>query len=176
VHRPVIGQMSMRCGSILRNPILAHPSESRIYAGLSPSVRTSNYTTTIIITPFRFIMALQELPPFPSIQLSPHPSSSNVKITRYYETERIPAAIRIPEGYVEVSEGELEVEISGFGRHETIPIVGTLQRIRNLTAIALGTLALVTPYVFIAVFTGFQTGSISTPQQRGFVISWLVTG
>jgi hypothetical protein len=86
------------------------------------------------------------------------------------------AAIQIPEGYVEDSEGELEVEISLFGRHEKIPIVETTQRIRNLTAYALGTLALVTPYVLIAAFTGFRTGSISTPLQRGFVMSWLVTG
>jgi hypothetical protein len=99
------------------------------------------------------------------------------KILPYPSIGVMRAAIEIPEGYVDDSGEEgLEVEISAFGRHEKIPIVRTTQRIRNLAAIALGTIALATPYAFIAVFTRFQTGSISTPLQRGFVMSWLVTG
>jgi hypothetical protein len=44
-------------------------------------------------------------------------------------------------------------------------------------AIAIGISALVTPYVLIAIFSnGFEAGTMSTPLQRGFVMSWLVVG
>jgi hypothetical protein len=87
------------------------------------------------------------------------------------------ALIQIPEGYVGDSDGPLEVEFSSFGRHETVPMFDRTQRIRNLVAIAIGISALVTPYVLIAIFSnGFEAGTMSTPLQRGFVMSWLVVG
>jgi len=87
------------------------------------------------------------------------------------------AYVQIPEGYVEDSDGPLEVEFSRFGRHETVPTFDRTQRIRNLVALAIGISALVTPYVLIAIFSnGFEAGTMSTPLQRGFVMSWLVVG
>lgn len=66
---------------------------------------------------------------------------------------------------------------SAMGRHETIPDYDRNQRIRNLIGIAIGILALVLPYVLIAIFShGFETGTLSTPLQRGFMMSWLVVG
>jgi hypothetical protein len=85
-------------------------------------------------------------------------------------------AIHLPEDYVEDSEGNLEVDISVFGRHEIIPTFQKAQRIRNLIGIAIGILALIAPYVLIYVFSGFQRGTVSTPLQRGFVMSWLLAG
>lgn len=61
--------------------------------------------------------------------------------------------IRIPGGYLGDTDEALEVQISAFGRHETTPGEET-QMIRNVGATALGILALVIPYVLIAVFTG----------------------
>jgi len=87
------------------------------------------------------------------------------------------AWIQIPDGYVAKGTGDLEVEVSRVGRHETIPDYAETQKVRNRVAIGIGVVALVTPYILIAIFTnGFKTGSISTPVQRGFVISWLVVG
>lgn len=85
--------------------------------------------------------------------------------------------VQIPQEYVGNSNGELRVEYSRWGRHRTIPSFEKSQRIRNYIAIAIGILAIVTPYVLISILSnGFQTGSISTPLQRGFVMSWLVFG
>jgi uncharacterized membrane protein len=64
-----------------------------------------------------------------------------------------------------------------FGRHEIIPTHEKTQRIRNYIAIAIGIVAVITPYVLIAILShGYQTGNLSTPLQRGFVMSWLVVG
>jgi hypothetical protein len=76
----------------------------------------------------------------------------------YWQDHMQASAIQLPEGYVEDSTGELKVEISLFGRHETIPGAKATQRIRSLAAFTLGLLTLVIPYILIAVFTGFQTG------------------
>jgi hypothetical protein len=84
--------------------------------------------------------------------------------------------IQIPDEYVEDSEGRLEVEISAFGRHEIIAGFQKQQKIRNAIGVAIGTVALITPYVLIAIFSGFHAGSLSTPLQRGFVMLWLVGG
>lgn len=53
--------------------------------------------------------------------------------------------------------------LSMFGRHETIPDFQKQQKIRNVIAIAIGILALITPYGLIAIFSGFQAGTLSTP-------------
>jgi MFS family permease len=82
----------------------------------------------------------------------------------------------VPERYIEDSDEELKVEISVFGRHETIPTFQKGQEIRNCIAVAIGILALITPYILIAVFSGFRTGTASNHLQRGFVMSWLVVG
>jgi len=85
--------------------------------------------------------------------------------------------IQIPREYTGTSDGELTVEYSSLGRHKTIPNFKKSQRIRNHVAIAVGIIALIIPYVLIAVLNnGFQKGSISTPLERGFVMSWLVIG
>ena len=86
------------------------------------------------------------------------------------------ASIQVPTAYLGASEEPFEVEISVFGRHETIPTFQKSQQIRNVMAIGIGILALVLPYILIGIFTGFQKGAISTPLQRGFVRSWLVVG
>jgi hypothetical protein len=88
------------------------------------------------------------------------------------------AKIDVPQNYVgNSSDGELEVLSSAMGRHETIPDYDRTQRIRNLIGIAIGISALVFPYVLIAIFShGFETGTLSTPLQRGFMMSWLVVG
>jgi hypothetical protein len=95
---------------------------------------------------------------------------------RLHASERQMIETQVPDGYVEASEGPLEMEISMFGRHETIPTFQKQQKIRNIIAIAIGILALITPYILIAIFSGFHTGSLSTPLQRGFVMLWLVGG
>ena len=86
--------------------------------------------------------------------------------------------VQIPEDYVEdQSDGELEVLVSTFGRHETTPTFDRTQRIRNGVVIAIGIASLVTPYVLIAIFShGFETGTESTPLPRYFVLCWLMTG
>jgi len=85
--------------------------------------------------------------------------------------------VQIPREYMGTSNGELTAEFSGLGRHKTIPNFEKSQRIRNRIAIAVGIIALIIPYVLIAVLNnGFQKGSISTPLERGFVVSWLVIG
>jgi hypothetical protein len=87
------------------------------------------------------------------------------------------ALVQIPEGYIGEGDEELEVQAPDIGRYETIPNFSQTQKVRNLVAIGIGIVGLVTPYVLIAIFTdGFQTGSISTPVQRVFVMSWLVVG
>jgi len=85
--------------------------------------------------------------------------------------------VQIPREYTGTSDGELTAEYSDLGRHKSIPNFEKSQRIRNRIAIAVGIIALIIPYVLIAVLNnGFQKGSISTPLERGFVISWLVIG
>jgi len=87
------------------------------------------------------------------------------------------SSVQIPEGYVDESDEELRVEASDIGRHETIPNYAKTQKIQNIAAIAIGLAALATPYILISVFSdGFKSGDISTPVERGFVMSWLVVG
>jgi hypothetical protein len=107
-----------------------------------------------------------------------HSTISVRHITATSDLQQYKAKIRMPEGYVgHRSDGKLEVAIPEFGRHETIPTYARTQRIRNLVAIAIGIAALVTPYILIAIFSqGFQTGTLSTPLQRGFVMSWMLVG
>jgi hypothetical protein len=102
----------------------------------------------------------------------------SVRMTMTRPSGYFRAKVRIPEGYVgDNSDGEFEAAVSYFGRHETILTFDRSQRIRNLVAIAIGITALVTPYVLIAIFShGFETGTLSTPLQRGFLMSWLVVG
>jgi hypothetical protein len=92
-----------------------------------------------------------------------------------HDKEYVPK-IQVPENYVGRG-GRFEVPTSEIGPHETIPTFDRTQRISNLVAIAIGMSALVIPYVLIAIFShSFETGTLSTPLQRGFVMSWLVVG
>jgi len=85
--------------------------------------------------------------------------------------------LQIPDRYVDQSDQALVVEIPSLGRYETIPDYAKTQKIHNCAAIAIGILALLAPYILIGVFSGgFKRGEISTPIQRGFVMSWLVVG
>jgi hypothetical protein len=87
------------------------------------------------------------------------------------------AKVQIPKDYIGDSDGDLQVEVSPFGRHEYIPTFDKIRRLRNLVAIAIGISALVIPYALIAILSnGFEKGTLSTPIQRGFVMSWLVIG
>ena len=103
-------------------------------------------------------------------------SARDVQWTEW--NSKLQGMVQIPEDYVgDQSDGELEVLLSTFGRHETTPTFDRTQGIRNLVAIALGIAAVVTPYILIAIFShGFETGTESTTLQRGFVMSWLVVG
>jgi hypothetical protein len=91
---------------------------------------------------------------------------------------------QLPEDYVGNSEDEffgssefLRVQFSLFGRHETIPTFAKTQRIRTYIAVGIGVLALITLQTLIAVLSnGYQAGTLTTPVQRGFVVSWFVVG